>query len=92
MCQSCTGAQDQLPSKPTPKPNAKKSIKYNLKKVDWKEFNKYLKSNSSETKQQIQQLLNNYKFNQAVQCLQKLIQSVYDLNISKLKISAQLKL
>ena len=39
------------------------AIKYNLKKADWKEFNQYLKLNFSETKQQMQQLLNNHKFN-----------------------------
>ena len=40
----------------------------------------------------MQQLLHNYKFDQAVQCFQELIQLACDLNISKLKISAQLKL
>ena len=30
------------------------AIKYNLKKANWKEFNQYLKSNSSETEQQMQ--------------------------------------
>ena len=38
------------------------AIKYNLKKADWKEFDQYLKSNSLETEQQMQQLFNNHKF------------------------------
>ena len=38
------------------------AIKYNLKKINWKEFDQYLKLNSSETEQQMQQLLNNHKY------------------------------
>ena len=67
------------------------AIKYNLKKADWKKFDQYLKSNSSKTEQQMQQLLHDHEFDQAVQCLQELIQSACDLAIPKLKISAQSK-
>lgn len=67
------------------------AIKYNIKKADWKKFDQYLQTQSIETEHKMHQLLQNHQFDQAVQILQDLIQAACDLNISKLKITAQSK-